>query len=199
MEISEQQFITCQQESRQFCSINAPLQPLANPPSCIAAIYAKNKAGIEKQCLLQIRNMNSFTIPTLIAPYVWILISAPTVLLTGIMIICPDEVPRFIKTQTPIHNLHLPSACSATSQHFHLLPSYETHQLTINISHNTANLNVMNISSPEFRIWQHLEDHWNGTQLNHLVNIHQFLLINSISTWLTATDLSLHLFQLMSQ
>ena len=29
----------------------------------------------------------------------------------------------------------------------------------------------MNTSSPEFRIWQHLEDHWNGTQLHHLVNI----------------------------
>ena len=56
VEILEQQFITCQQEIRQFCSINAPLQPLANPPSCIAAIYTKNKAGIEKRCSLQIRN-----------------------------------------------------------------------------------------------------------------------------------------------
>ena len=50
-------------------------------------------------------------------------------------------------------------------------PCYETHELTINISLNTANLNMINISSPEFRIWQHLEDHWNGTQLHHLVNI----------------------------
>ena len=32
----------------------------------------------------------------------------------------------------------------------------------------------MNISSPEFRIWQHLEDHWNGTQLHHLDNIPSF-------------------------
>ena len=29
----------------------------------------------------------------------------------------------------------------------------------------------MNISPPEFRIWQHLEDHWNETQFHHLVNI----------------------------
>ena len=42
--------------------------------------------------------------------------------------------------------------------------------MTINISLNTVNLNIMNISSPEFRIWQHLEDHWNGTQLHHLTN-----------------------------
>ena len=71
----------------------------------------------------------------------------------------------------PIHILHLPPPCITTSKHFHLPPCCETHQLTINISLNTANLNVMNISSLEFRIWQHLEDHWNGTQLHHLVNI----------------------------
>ena len=171
LEISEQQFSTCQQANRQFCSINAPLQPLANPPTCIAAIYAKNKTGIEKRCLLQIRNTNSATIPTLIAPNVWILATTPTAVSTAIMKIFPEEVPRFLKTQTPIHILHLLPACSATSQHFHLPPHYETHHLTINISLNTGNLNMMNISSPEFRIWQQLEDHWNRTQLHHLVNI----------------------------
>ena len=115
--------------------------------------------------------MNCATIPTSIAPNVWILTSAPTVVLTGITIMCPDKAPRFIKIQTPIHILHLPPACSATSQHFHLPTLYEAHQLTINISLNTTKFNVMNISSPEFRICQYLEEHWNGTQLHHLVNI----------------------------
>ena len=87
------------------------------------------------------------------------------------MLICPEEAPQFIKTQTPIHLLCLPPACSATSQHFHIPPWYEHHEKTINIFLNTVNLNMMNISSPEFRIWQHLEDHWNGTQLYHLTNI----------------------------
>ena len=32
-------------------------------------------------------------------------------------------------------------------------------------------LNIITISAPEFRIWQHLENHWNGTLLHHLVNI----------------------------
>ena len=98
VEISEQQFSICQKANRQFCSINAPLQPLANPPSCITAIYAKNKTGIEKRCSLQIRNTNSVSIPTSIAPNVWILPSAPTVVLTGIMLICLEAAPRFIKT-----------------------------------------------------------------------------------------------------
>ena len=166
MEISEWQFIANQQANGQFCSINTPLQPLANSPSGSAATYMKNKAGIENRCLLQIRNTNSATIPTPIAPNVWSLTSASTMVLTGIMIICLDEAPRFITTQTTFNILHLPQACSTASQHFNLPPHYETHQLTINISLNTAN-----ISSPDFRIWQHLEDHWNGTQLHHLVNI----------------------------
>ena len=171
MEISEQHFSTCQKANGQFCSINEPLQSLANPPSCIISIYAKNKAGIEKRCWLQIRNTNSATIPTTIPPNVWILTSAPTVVSTGITIICPEEAPRFVKTQTSIHIVWLPPACNAMSQHILLLPCYETYELTINISLNTVNLNMINISSPEFRIWQHLEDHWNRTQFDHLVNI----------------------------
>ena len=87
------------------------------------------------------------------------------------MLICPEEAPRSIIPQTPIHILWLPPGCSTTSQYFNLLPCYETHELTVNISLNTANLNIINISSPEFRIWQHLEDHWNVTKLHHLVNI----------------------------
>ena len=170
VEISEQQFITCQEASRQFCSINAPLQPLANLSTCIAAIYAKNKTGIEKGCSLQTRNTNSATISILIVPCLWILRPAMKSESTGITLISPDEAPRFIKTQTPFHILHLPPACSAPSQHFHLPPHYENHQLMINVSLNTAKLNVMNISSPEYRIWQYLEDHWNRTQLQHLVN-----------------------------
>ena len=34
-----------------------------------------------------------------------------------------------------------------------------------------ANLNMANISSLDFHIWQHLEDHRNETQLQHLATI----------------------------
>ena len=171
VEISGQQFSTCQKANGQFCSIKLSFQPLADPPSCLRAIYAKNTVGIEKRCSLHIRNTNSAAIATPTAPNVWILTSAPTMVLMGIMIISPKEAPRFIKKQTLICILHLSPTYSATSQHFHLPPCYETDELTIKISFNAANLNVINISSPEFRIWQHLEEHWNGNQLHHLLNI----------------------------
>ena len=167
----EDQFSTCQKANRQFCSLNTPLQQLANSPMCIAALYTKDKAGNDQRCSLQIRNTNSVSIYKPISPNVWILTSAPTAVSTGIILICPEEAPRFIKTQRPIHILQLPPACSPTSQDFHLPPCYEAHELTINIYLNTANLNMINISSLESRIWQHLEDHWNKTQLHHLVYI----------------------------
>ena len=88
----------------------------------------------------------------------------------GIPLICPNQAPKSISVQKSIHVLHLPPACSATSQHFHLPPHYENHQIIINISLNIANLNTMNILSPEFHKWQHLENHWNKTQLHKLAD-----------------------------
>ena len=171
IKILEQQFTTCQQVNGQFCKIKAPLQPLANPPSCITAIYSKNKARIDLWCSLHIRNTHSTTIPTPITSNLWILTSMTESDSEGITLICPDQAPTSIKVQKPIHILHLPPACSATSHHFHLPPCYENHQMMINILLNTSNLNTMNISSPEFWAWQHLEDHWNKTQLHKLANV----------------------------
>ena len=52
-EISEQQISICQNANRQFCNINAPLQPLANPPSCITALYTKNTVVTRSASLCQ--------------------------------------------------------------------------------------------------------------------------------------------------
>ena len=41
VEISQHNFSICQEANGQFCNIHAPFQPLANPPSCIAALYAE--------------------------------------------------------------------------------------------------------------------------------------------------------------
>ena len=54
LELSTAQFLTCQQANGQFCHISTPFQPLANPPTCIAALYAKSKATIISKCSLQL-------------------------------------------------------------------------------------------------------------------------------------------------
>ena len=96
VEISEHQFHICRDANGQFCNIDAPLQPLTNPPSCITGLYAKNTASINTRCSLQIRNTNSISIPTLIAPNVWVLTSAPSAVMTGMILICPEVATRSI-------------------------------------------------------------------------------------------------------
>ena len=70
-----------------------------------------------------------------------------------------------------IHILWLPPACSATSPYFYLPPHYEPTSATLNISLKVANLNMINISTLDFHIWQHLGNHWNETRLHHLASI----------------------------
>ena len=156
---------------QKFCILNTQCLPLANLLTCVSVLYAKEKDSIWKRCSLQVKKANSISIPTSIAPNVWIITSTPTAVPARITLICPGEAPRTITPQTPIHVLCLQPACSATSQHFHLPPCYESLGITTNISLNTANHNAVNISASEFQIWQHLDDHWNGTILHHLVSI----------------------------
>ena len=68
VEISQNQFHICQEANGQFCNVYAPLQLLANPPSCITALYIKNAATISTRCSLQIRKTQSISIPSQIAP-----------------------------------------------------------------------------------------------------------------------------------
>ena len=60
---------------------------------------------------------------------------------------------------------------SAISPNFHLPPCYESPTLEVNISLDMANPNMINISSMNFHIWQHLVQHWNKSQLQNLATI----------------------------
>ena len=44
--------------------------------------------------------------------------------------------------------------------------------MEVNISLDIANLNMINISSVNVHIWQHLEKQWNESHLQHLASIH---------------------------
>ena len=159
IEILENQFYSCKKANRQFCILNTPLLPLANPPTCLSSLYTKDKNSIQKKCSFQVKKVDSISIPTSIVPNVWIITFSTAAACTAITLICPGEAPRAIMPWTPIQILRLKPACSATSQHFHLPPRYESHDISINISLNTANQNVVNIPILVFRIWQYLEAH----------------------------------------
>ena len=78
VELSTTQFQACQEANGQFYSITTPFQPLANPPSCIAPLYAKSTVDITSKCTLQICKASATNLPTQIGPDVWILTTPVT-------------------------------------------------------------------------------------------------------------------------
>ena len=171
VELSNTQFQACLDANGQFCSITTPFQPLANPPSCIAALYAKSKADIASKCSLQVCKAAISNLPTQVAPDVWIL-TTPVIAPTNTMaLICLEKPMETIPIQKPIHILKLSMAYSATSSNFYLPPRYETPTLDVNISLNMANLHMLNISAQDFHIWQHLGSNKSDMQLQHLTTI----------------------------
>ena len=115
VELSTTQFQTYQQANGQFCHISTPFQLLVNPPTCIAALYTKSKAGIASKCSLQLCKTTTTNLPTQIATDVWILTTPATAPLNTVTLICPEKPMETIPIQQPIHILKLPTACSATS------------------------------------------------------------------------------------
>ena len=132
VELSTTQFQACQHANGQFCSIFTPFQLLANPPTCIAALYAKSKTSIASKCSLQIHKTTTTNLPTQIAPDVWILTTLAAAPINTMTLICLEKPMATIPIQQPIHILKLPMACSATSSNFYLPPRYETPTLDIN-------------------------------------------------------------------
>ena len=185
--LSTTEFQACQDANEQFCSITTQLQPLANPPSCISALYVKSKVDIASKCSLQICKANTTNLPTQIAPDVWILTTQVTATTNTMTLICPEKPMETIPIQKPIHILKLPMACSATSSNFYLPPRYETPTLDINISLNMANLHMLNISAQDFCICQHPGSNRSDMQLQHLMSIPSILVHKSYQHLLNGT------------
>ena len=171
VELSTMQFQICQQANGQFCYISTPFQLLANPPTCISALYTKSKTGIPFKCSLQLCKMTTTNLPGQITPDVWIHTTLATALINTVTLICPEKPMETIPIWQPIHILKLPTACSATSSHFYLPPRYETPILDITVLLNMANIQMINISALHFHIWQHLGNNRSDMQLQHLATI----------------------------
>ena len=103
--ITDKQYSTCKEANGQFCIIYTPFQPLANPPSCITALYSKNITSIATRCSLQVRKAQTIHIPMLIAPNLWPLKSTPSTLTTGITLVFPEGPTKLITIWKPIHIL----------------------------------------------------------------------------------------------
>ena len=73
--ILDKQYSTCKEANGQFCNIYTPFQPLANLSSCITTLCSKNSVSIVTRCSLQVRKAHTVSIPSSIAPNVWLITS----------------------------------------------------------------------------------------------------------------------------
>ena len=156
MDIPEDQFKLCKEANGQFCPLTTPLQPLTNPPSCVAALYTKNSQQIDCLRELTTKTQPELYLPIPLASNVWAIISSPFKQQPPVTVICPTKPAMSIHISPPIHVLTLEHACSTTSQHFHQPPKYKDTHVTMNLSLYNANLDIINISSTLFRITQHI-------------------------------------------
>ena len=171
VELSTTQFRVCWEANGQFCSITTPFQPFANPPSYIAALYARSTANITSKCSLQIWKTSGINLPTQEAPDVWILTTPLAASANTITLICLEKAIETITIQKPVHILRLPMACNAISSNLYIPPRYKTPTLHVNVSLDMANLQMINILAQYFCIWQHLGSNRSEAQLQHFTTI----------------------------
>ena len=171
VELSPRQYKICKEANGQFCSITSPYQPLAKPPSCITALYTKSLSDITTHCSVKITKALETSLPTQIAPDVWLITTPAKAQPATTTLICPASPMETINLRKPLHILKLPTACSATSPTFYLPPRYETSALDVNVSLQMANLHYINMSDQHFRIWNHLGTNRTEDQLHHLSTI----------------------------
>ena len=105
VEMSPHQFHICQEANGQFYNAIAPFQPLVNPPSCSTALYTKNAHSISARCSLQIRKTQDISIPSQLAPNIWVLTTPTSAITTAVTLICPGETSKSITIKKPIHIL----------------------------------------------------------------------------------------------
>ena len=99
--VTEQQYLTYLHANGQFCKLDAPCQPLTNPPSCTAALYDKNDQEIGVQCYLSIFHTPPAFTPFTITSNLLILISTPAMQGSAVTMICPDKVTSSMLFQQP--------------------------------------------------------------------------------------------------
>ena len=134
-------------------------------------MHTKYAASISTRCSLKIRKTHSVSIPSQIAPNVWILTTPPSAVTTAHHTHLPRRnIKIYYNKEANSHLATTPNLQCYITQ-LPSTPHYENSASEVNISLDMANRNMINISSWDFHICQHLVKHQNESQLQHLANI----------------------------
>ena len=107
MDIPEDQFKLCKEANGQFCPLTTPLQPLTNPPLCVAALYTKNSQEIDHLCELTTKTQPELYLPIPLTSNAWAIISSLFKQQPPMTVICPTKPTMSVQISPPIHVLRL--------------------------------------------------------------------------------------------
>ena len=105
VEMSPQQFSTCQEANGQFCNVITPFNHLQIHHPASHLYTQRMYVAFLKRCSLQIRKTQDVSIPSQLTPNVSILTTPPSVTTTAITLICSGETSKFITIQKLIYIL----------------------------------------------------------------------------------------------
>ena len=142
-----------------------------------------------KQYSLSISHAPHSFIPVAVNSNLWIIPSNSKTLGSTVMIICPDKATSTVPLWQSFL-LRLSPSCSATSRYFHLPPCYEDHTMIMNVSLDTTNINAVNISTPDVRIWQHSNSNWTTPHLQKLANVAEVPVAQLYKHMINISDIS---------
>ena len=83
----------------------------------------------------------------------------------------PDKATSTVPLQQPFHILKLFPSCSTISRYIHLPLHYNDNTMKMNVSLDTANIDAINFSTPDFSIWQKFKRNWTTPHLQRLTNV----------------------------
>ena len=125
----------------------------------------KKWSGNRSTVLLLCTQHTNHIPPMVITSNLWILISAPTMQGSAVVMICPDKVTSSSLLQQVFHSIRWPQPAVQHQDIFTCPPHYGDHTMTVDVSLDKVNMNAVDISALDFCIWQHFSSNWTAIHI----------------------------------
>lgn len=125
--LNDAELSRCVQSDTDYCSFRQPVRSIAHNPSCLAALFTKDKSTVQIACKRKLTTHDSFPMVYYLQKGKWLIASRSKF---TVHISCYEGGTKTLynyQIYKNIHILELKSGCTGISPHFTLLPYYYNH------------------------------------------------------------------------
>ena len=167
------QYSTCLHVNGQFCKVDMPFQALTNSSNLHSSPICQEHQGNRSTGLIVCFHTPPTFLPVVATSNLWIFISTSMMQGSVITMMCPDKATGSSPLLHPLHilNYHITYLqCHIQSTSIYP-PHYKDNVMIIYISLKRQNLNLFNVSAPDFHVWQHISSNWSTSHLQELAKV----------------------------